>query len=148
MEIQFTAKTHEYKSLKNPKKKWISTTSLVSLFKSKFDADAQSVKSSKNKRSKWYGMAPEEIREVWAKVDWVGGSETNETDKITATTKVDFYIRYESYKDTIQPNWRIRYEVNDGEVSASYIYFYIENIAHIDGRHKVTRLTAVQKDND
>ena len=66
MEIKFKAETHKYESISDPEKKWISTTSLVGLFKPKFDADKQSVKSSKNKKSKWYGMSPEEIREAWA----------------------------------------------------------------------------------
>ena len=66
MEIKFKAETHKYESISDPDKKWISTTSLVGLFKPKFDAEKQSVKSSKNKKSKWYGMSPEEIREAWA----------------------------------------------------------------------------------
>ena len=66
MEIKFKAETHKYESIKEPDKKWISTTSLVGLFKPKFDAEKQSVKSSKNRKSKWYGMSPEEIRETWA----------------------------------------------------------------------------------
>ena len=31
------------------------------MFKPKFDAKAQAKKSSKNKRSKWYGMTEQEI---------------------------------------------------------------------------------------
>ena len=95
-----------------------------------------------------WALADTNISRVWSYMIYKGGGEREEADQQVGEQKVDFYIRYESYKDTIQPNWRIRYEVNDGEVSASYIYFYIEKIAHIDGRHKVTRLTAVQKDND
>ena len=38
--------------------KWTSVTSFVGLFKPKFDRDGQAKKSSKNKRSKWYGMTP------------------------------------------------------------------------------------------
>ena len=95
-----------------------------------------------------WALADTNISSVWSYMIYKGGREREEADQQVGEQKVDFYIRYESYKDTIQPNWRIKYEVNDGEVSASYIYFYIENIAHIDGRHKITRLTAVQKDND
>ena len=95
-----------------------------------------------------WALADTNISSVWSYMIYKGGGEREAADQQVGEQKVDFYIRYESYKDTIQPNWRIRYEVNDGEVSASYIYFYIENIAHIDGRHKITRLTAVQKDND
>lgn len=66
MEIKFKAENHKYESLKNPDQSWLSTTSLVGLFKPKFDAAEQSVKSSMNKKSKWYGMSPEEIRETWS----------------------------------------------------------------------------------
>jgi hypothetical protein len=44
---------------------WLSVTSLISNFKQPFDADAIALKSSKNKKSKWYGMTPEEIKEAW-----------------------------------------------------------------------------------
>jgi hypothetical protein len=67
MEIKFRADTHKYESIKDPEKKWISTTSLVSLFKKPFDAERISISSSKNKKSKWYGMKPEDIRAIWAK---------------------------------------------------------------------------------
>ncbi len=65
MEIKFKAETHKYESIKDPEKKWISTTSLVGLFKPAFDSEKISIKSSKNKKSKWYGMDPADIRAVW-----------------------------------------------------------------------------------
>lgn len=37
----------------------------MSKFKNKFDADKQAIKSSKNKNSKWYGISPERIKEIW-----------------------------------------------------------------------------------
>jgi len=40
-------------------------TSLVGKFKPKFDREGQAKKSSKNKRSKWYGMTPKEILAAW-----------------------------------------------------------------------------------
>ena len=35
------------------------------MFKPKFDRDGQAIKSSKNKRSKWYKMTPKEIIAAW-----------------------------------------------------------------------------------
>ena len=67
MEIKFRADTHKHESIKDPEKKWISTTSLVGLFKKPFDAERISISSSKNKKSKWYGMKPEDIRAIWKK---------------------------------------------------------------------------------
>lgn len=68
MEIRFNPKGHTYESI-DPSKAidWIGVTSIVSKLKEPFDADAQSVKSSKNKRSKWYGLSPEEIKAHWNK---------------------------------------------------------------------------------
>ena len=45
---------------------WTSVTSFISKLKKPFDADVISVKSAKNKKSKWYGMTPLAIREAWA----------------------------------------------------------------------------------
>jgi hypothetical protein len=65
MELKFKADTHKYESIDNPKKKWLSVTSAVSLFKPKFDKEGISLKSSKNKKSKWYGMTQENILAAW-----------------------------------------------------------------------------------
>jgi hypothetical protein len=66
MTLIFKSETHSYTS-KDPNEQinWISVTSFVSLFKDKFDAKKIAEKSSKNKRSKWYGIPPEEIQEIW-----------------------------------------------------------------------------------
>jgi hypothetical protein len=66
MALTFQSDNHSYKSI-DPKDttEWLSVTSLVGLFKPKFDAIAVSEKVCKNKKSKWYGMAPAKIREVW-----------------------------------------------------------------------------------
>jgi hypothetical protein len=66
MAIQFTAADHKYSSLDNSEPiEWISVTSLISLFKKPFDKEAQAAKSSKNKKSKWYGLSAEKILELW-----------------------------------------------------------------------------------
>jgi hypothetical protein len=69
MAVIFKEDGHIYESLnedlEKDKIKWTSVTSFVGLFKPKFDAKAQSHKSSKNKRSKWYGMTPKKILEAW-----------------------------------------------------------------------------------
>jgi hypothetical protein len=65
MAITFTDEKHEYKSIEDDGIDWISATTLISFFKQPFDPMAQSVKSSKNKKSKWYGIKPEKIREIW-----------------------------------------------------------------------------------
>ena len=58
MTVIFKEDGHIYQSLNDDLTtddiKWTSVTSFVGLFKPKFDADKQSKKSSKNKRSKWY----------------------------------------------------------------------------------------------
>ena len=67
MEIQFTAADHKYTTRNDPTKKWLSATGIIGQFKPKFDKQKQAIKSSKNKKSKWYGMTPENIIAVWDK---------------------------------------------------------------------------------
>jgi len=64
--ITFREKGHLYESI-DPSEKidWVSVTSLVSQFKKPFDAVAQASKSSANKKSKWFGIPPEEIQAIW-----------------------------------------------------------------------------------
>ena len=81
---------------------------------------------------------------VWAHLIWKGGKESEEGDQQAGESKVEFYIRYETYKDAIQPTWRIKHQL----AASNYNYYYIEKIDHIDGRHKMTKLTAIQKDNN
>ena len=68
MSIIFTEKDHSYKSSNqdNPID-WISVTTLTSHFKEPFDAKKVAQKVSKRKKSKWYGMTPKKIQEVWKK---------------------------------------------------------------------------------
>jgi len=65
MALQFKEDGHIYESVDNDKIDWVSVTSLIAMFKPKFNAKEQAVKSSKNKKSKWYGMTPKEILQVW-----------------------------------------------------------------------------------
>ena len=71
MPVIFKSDGHVYETLNEDLKKdqikWTSVTSFVGMFKPKFDAEAQSKKSSKNKRSKWYKIPPKKILEIWNK---------------------------------------------------------------------------------
>jgi hypothetical protein len=66
MSVTFKAEDHSYQSLDpNEKINWLGVTSFVKLFKQPFDPVAQSIKSSQNKRSKWYGIEPKKIQNIW-----------------------------------------------------------------------------------
>jgi hypothetical protein len=65
MSIIFTASDHSYKSVDAEDIKWISVTTLVGQFKEPFNAKEIAEKSSKNKKSKWYGIAPDKIQQLW-----------------------------------------------------------------------------------
>lgn len=67
MAVIFKPENHQYESLDGDGLNWMSVTSFISQFKQPFDADAVALKSSKNKKSKWYGMTPEQIKDAWAK---------------------------------------------------------------------------------
>lgn len=66
MAIQFTASDHKYQSIdQNENIEWISVTSLIGVLKKPFDKETTALKSSKNKRSKWFGLTPKEIVAIW-----------------------------------------------------------------------------------
>ena len=58
MAILFKEEGHIYQSTDQDQIDWLSVTSFIGKFKPKFDREGQALKSSKNKRSKWYGMTP------------------------------------------------------------------------------------------
>jgi len=66
MSIIFNAEDHSYKSL-SPEEKinWTSVTTVVSAFKQPFDAKKTAEKVSKKKTSKWYGVDPVIIQQIW-----------------------------------------------------------------------------------
>jgi hypothetical protein len=66
MILRFTPHDHKYTSIKKEDEKdWISVTSFIGNFKQPFDADTIAAKSAKNRKSKWYGMTPDEIKAAW-----------------------------------------------------------------------------------
>ena len=69
MAVIFREEDHSYTSIDENLEKdnitWTSVTTLVGKFKPKFDSKAQSKKSVKNKKSKWFGLTPEEVRDIW-----------------------------------------------------------------------------------
>lgn len=68
MPVKFLPEEHKYVSIDPSENiQWTSVTSVISKFKEYFDADAIAIKSSKNKKSKWYNMDAEKIKEAWKK---------------------------------------------------------------------------------
>jgi hypothetical protein len=66
MSIVFNAEDHSYKSIDGSEGiNWTSVTTLISSLKKPFDAKAVAAKVSKSKRSKWYGIEPKTIEEIW-----------------------------------------------------------------------------------
>ena len=65
MIITFTPQNHKYASIEPDGIEWLSVTSFISNFKQPFEADKIAEKSAKNKKSKWYGMTPEDIKAAW-----------------------------------------------------------------------------------
>jgi len=88
-----------------------------------------------------------EDREVWAKVEWKGGSEGEDSDKITATTKVNFYIRNLDMDDfldgTNAPTMKHRINFTP---QGSAKYYYIHNIEQIEGRERFLKIITEEKD--
>lgn len=63
--IRFQPQSHVYYHPETPDRKWLSITGVVGMLHEKFDPHQGSVKSSQNKKSKWYGMRPEVIQNIW-----------------------------------------------------------------------------------
>lgn len=65
--IIFNEKDHSYSSVDGTNIKWVSVTTLISKFKEKFDSQKIAAKCSKDKKSKWYGLTPDQIISLWNK---------------------------------------------------------------------------------
>ena len=65
MSLKFREEDHSYTS--DDGIIWTSVTSLVGKYKQPFDVEAGALKSSKNKNSKWYGLEPTKIKDLWNK---------------------------------------------------------------------------------
>ena len=66
MAVKFLPEDHKYVSVDPAENiSWMSVTSIISKLKQPFEAEKIAEKSSKNKRSKWYGMTKEQILSVW-----------------------------------------------------------------------------------
>jgi hypothetical protein len=66
MPVKFLPEEHKYVSIDPSENiQWVSVTTIISKLKEHFDADTIAKKSSKNKKSKWYGMTTEAIKEAW-----------------------------------------------------------------------------------
>ena len=65
MSIVFNAADHSYKSIDAEGIDWVSVTSLLSNFKKPFDAEKIAASVTKKSRSKWFGIPPEKILELW-----------------------------------------------------------------------------------
>ncbi len=63
IEVRFTEENHRYES--NPPQLWTSSTKVAGWCMNEFNAVEQSIKSSQNINSKWYGIDPEEIQQIW-----------------------------------------------------------------------------------
>ena len=63
MSLKFIEKGHKYESLDDII--WTSVTSFINMLKPPFDKKKIAEKCSKSKRSKWYGLDPQVIMNIW-----------------------------------------------------------------------------------
>lgn len=61
--IIFDPSKHAY--VTEDQQEYLSVTKLISKYKVPFDAELSAKKASKNRKSKWYGLTPEEIQQAW-----------------------------------------------------------------------------------
>ncbi|MBC8266367.1 MAG: head-tail adaptor protein [Flavobacteriales bacterium] len=88
-----------------------------------------------------------DYRTVWAKAEWKGGSEGDDSDKITATTNVVFYIRNLDLSDFLDgvnaPTMAHRISFNPQTVTK---YYYLQAIEQIEGRERFVKIITKEKD--
>ena len=65
--LKFEENNHKYYDDEN--NTWKSVTSIMHQFQEQFNAKEQALKSSKNKKSKYYGMDPKQIEEIWISIN-------------------------------------------------------------------------------
>lgn len=66
MSVIFKSQNHKYESVDSAEViEWTSVTSFISKYKKPFDAQTVAEKSSKSKKSKWYGMSVQDILQAW-----------------------------------------------------------------------------------
>lgn len=66
MSIVFNADEHSYKSINSSDNiSWVSVTTLVSFLKKSFDSKKVAESVAKKKNSKWFGLDPLDIQEIW-----------------------------------------------------------------------------------
>tara|TARA_R110000824_G_scaffold19865_1_gene76039 strand:+ start:444 stop:770 length:327 start_codon:yes stop_codon:yes gene_type:complete len=74
-------------------------------------------------------------RTVWAKVDWEGGGMNEESEKLTGTSKVTFYIR----------NLDLLHLTTETRILFDTKYYYIHVINEIEGRKKFVEILTEEK---
>lgn len=113
MTVVFNPSFHTYSSDEN--QNYISATKLISLYKPPFDAVTSALKSSNNKKSKWYKMNPEQILEIWEK------------EKNRSTTLGQWYHNKKEseinncesiiYNDTLLPIYDAKYTIEGYKIA-------------------------------
>lgn len=67
MAVEFIEESHTYRSVNGNNIDWVSGTGLVKRYKDEFDSVPIATKCSANKKSKWFGIPPEKILDIWEK---------------------------------------------------------------------------------
>jgi len=93
-------------------------------------------------KDEWYTLVT-----VWAKVEWKGGNEGDDSDKITATTKVNFYIRNLDLNDFLNgvDNATMEHRIAFAPQSVTK-YYYLQAIEQIEGRERFLKIITKEKD--
>lgn len=146
--LRFNSEGHKYESL-NPVDAvdWISVTTLVKQFVEPFDALTMSIKCSGNKKSKWYGIPPEEIRSIWSgEADRSTGLGTwfhkkEESDLLSQDLIEKFGIMLPVVKPVEIDGWKVAPEQKlvDGVYPEHFMYLRTEGVCGQTDRADVVK---------
>lgn len=122
MKLIFKNSTHSYTSEDNTS--WKSVTTITGNFKQPFDSDAIALKSSKNKKGKWYGMSVSDIQKAWKKESdrslELGNWYHNLKEK--EILGLDFVVMEDSILDIVPPKYEEDIKIAPDQVITNGVY--------------------------
>jgi len=124
MILKFKEFGHKYESIATDSIKWTSATSLIHKYVEPFDADKAATSSSKNPKSKWYGMEPTAIQAKWKEINASSltlGSAYH-AKREAAMLSVDSIVREGKSVPIIKPIYEGEYKISRNQKLEDGIY--------------------------
>lgn len=143
MKVRFIEKGHKYQSI--PAINWTSVTRVVEKFSNHFDPIYESERCSLNSNSKWYGLEPGYIQELWEaenrRATDCGHWYHNKMEKLLLARKTRLYndIELPIYQPILMPGYKLAPEQQIKEGIYPEHFMYNETLGVCGQSDKVIR---------